>query len=137
MRCLVSLVRCLAIAGGMLSLNACATVFNPGPDDVTFTSDPPGATVAVDHKPVGVTPVTASVDRGADVVTFTLDGYPPITMDLTHHLNWPFVIDIVLLSPLALCVDLVSGNFAETDEAFHADFRAPRPKEPGPVGPGS
>lgn len=54
-----------------------------GVQQVTISSTPPGATVIVDDKPVGVTPFTGQLTPGAHRVVLTLKGYVDAERELT------------------------------------------------------
>jgi hypothetical protein len=52
---------------------------------VTIYSVPPGATLAVDGKPVGTTPMVVKVVPGSHNLTFAKEGYSPGTYPLVVH----------------------------------------------------
>ncbi len=76
---------------------------------VSFDSDPPGASVAVDGVRIGTTPTTAeTVDAGAHTATFTLDGYfdQSITFEvLTRDPLPPLRAKLLKMPPGQLAVD--------------------------------
>ncbi|MEK7477510.1 MAG: PEGA domain-containing protein [Candidatus Coatesbacteria bacterium] len=93
----------------MAALTGCATMTNQGRQPMKVESNPPGATVYVDGKIVGLTPSTLSVPRKQNtLVRIALDGYQD------HFLRLKGVIDdpLVILDCLTIAgglVDLASG----------------------------
>jgi serine/threonine-protein kinase len=56
----------------------------PAPIELTLTSSPDGATITVDGKPIGKTPMTSTPTPNAVLdVTFSLDGYDPVQRRIT------------------------------------------------------
>lgn len=75
------LVSC--IVASTLSLTGCATIFKGSDQVLTITSDPDGATVRIDGKPVGVTPLSTKVKKNsADSIMIEKEGYRTETMPL-------------------------------------------------------
>lgn len=71
------------VTASMLLLSGCATVFKGSDQVLTITSDPDGATVRIDGKPVGVTPLSTKVKKNsADSIMIEKDGYRTETMPL-------------------------------------------------------
>jgi hypothetical protein len=64
----------LGIVAVAITSAGCATIVTGGKRQVTFESDPPGATVRAEGAVLGKTPFTATV-KGAPVVEFCKDGY--------------------------------------------------------------
>lgn len=60
----------LCFAGG------CATIINGSTQQVSVSSDPPGAQVMADGNPIGVTPLVIDLQRKSNhIVTVSMDGY--------------------------------------------------------------
>lgn len=72
------------LAGG------CASIFSGTTQTLSFQSTPEGATVTINGRIIGKTPTSATLKKEKNqAVVFALDGYKPITMQLTTHLdNW-------------------------------------------------
>ena len=71
------------VAASTLLLSGCATVFKGSDQVLTITSDPDGATVRIDGKPVGVTPLSTKVKKNsADSIMIEKEGYRTETMPL-------------------------------------------------------
>jgi PEGA domain len=99
----------LGLSGG------CASIVDPGPDKVTFNSEPDGAMVSIDGKNIGATPVVASIERRAQYVTFTKDGYEDTKVGVARHLNgWVFG-NIIFGGIIGLAVDCANNNVNEAD----------------------
>lgn len=72
-----------SVAASVLLLSGCATVFKGTDQVLTITSDPDGATVRIDGKPVGVTPLSTKVKKNsADSIMIEKEGYRTETMPL-------------------------------------------------------
>lgn len=78
--------RLLVIAGGALSLQACATVTRGGNDAFVVTSEPPGAKVETTNgHQCPATPCAIQMSRKSEfTATITKPGYKPTTVTVTH-----------------------------------------------------
>jgi len=102
-----------------VALSGCATLMAAGPDHVPITTNPPGATVYVDNMPVGATPVMVTMDRerSGGVIRIEAPGFMPITLVRNKGVNGWFWVNIVLLSPLGVIIDLATGNWKSFDDS--------------------
>src|SRR5262249_52954436 len=88
---------------------------------VSFSSEPEGAKVLLDGKPVGTTPCRADVNNHQAVsVEYRLEGYAPrtVTMDVSVGAGW-VVLDIIpgfALGIVPFVVDPASGNWRGLDK---------------------
>ena len=97
----------------VVAASGCATIIKGTGRDVTFTSNPKGASIYVKGKFVGRTPVIAKVDHGRDkVVEARMPGYAPaqsiLTTSFSGHCLW--------LYPFAI-VDALTGSMFTVDES--------------------
>lgn len=101
----------------LIFLSSCATILKGTSQDVTFNSDPQGATVIVDGQPMGATPVTVSLRKNRyDDVTIQLEGYRTQSRPLSTSYD-----------PIALVnifwdfstTDLISGAAFEYDPSSY------------------
>lgn len=102
----------------------CATLFNQVPQHIPVTSDPSGATVAVDGQVYGTTPLELAlpVDRGYQV-RVEAPGYPAQTRMLMRSASVGFIVLDVVLGLVPLAVDLVTGDLYDLDPgAMHFQF---------------
>ncbi len=92
-------------------LGGCATLIEGTTQNVTFQTKPDGATVAVNGRVLGKTPLTAQIDRGSTQwVNISMDGYIPETRPLTTQLNGWFWGNIPFGGiVIGMAVDGVSG----------------------------
>jgi hypothetical protein len=70
--------------------SGCATLFSGTDQEVTFTSDPPGAQVLLDGVPMGNTPLTVELDRSTfrrSYVTLRAQGYESEKFNVKKTLN--------------------------------------------------
>lgn len=104
----------LAALGGLglpVLLSACATIMSGGgKQGVDFTSTPSGATVMVDNRNVGVTPVEAELSRkDRHLVRIDMAGYQPFEMQLERKVNnWVWG-NIIFGGIPGLAVDAITG----------------------------
>jgi uncharacterized protein YceK len=98
------------------TLSGCASIMNPGPDKVSFKSDPSGATIYLDGKNVGQAPAIVAVPRKAGSVKMSLPGYEETSVPIKRTANgWIYAdVGLIFISPLAGCIgamiDCTSGN---------------------------
>lgn len=86
-------------------LTGCASIFSPKATDVTFETTPPGKTIHVNGRPV-VTPTTLKLSTRETHEVVWPDG---TTEEFGRDFNGLFILDIVILSPLAIVIDLATG----------------------------
>lgn len=83
MKSLLKSIVTISFASALLLLTGCASVFKGTDQVLTITSDPDGATVRIDGKPVGVTPLSTKVKKNsADSIMIEKDGFRTETMPL-------------------------------------------------------
>jgi hypothetical protein len=106
-------------SAGVVSDDSWGSASNGEVGNLIITSKPDGATVTVDGKPAGTTPVEHDVPYGSHTVRVSLDGYKPETRDVGIHvrkLPLPFTLQpktrtgIVKLSAPGAARVLVDGN---------------------------
>ncbi len=90
-------------------LAGCATIFSGTSDDITFTSDPEGATVYINGVQRGQTPTTVQVSRdtSAPRVRLELEGYRTEQFRLQTDFNTVSILN--LGNFLFWGVDIISG----------------------------
>lgn len=97
---------------GVLALfgTGCASVFKGNSDNISFQSDPSGATVLLNGMKVGKTPILIPVKKSisAPTVTYQLDGYEDQTVQLQNSFD-PIAILNVLFWP-GLIIDAATGS---------------------------
>lgn len=72
----------------VLIVQGCATIVSGRDQEVTFQSTPDGATVKVNGRPLGKTPLTINIKRAeGQTLTFEREGYKPMTTELTTSLE--------------------------------------------------
>ena len=93
-----------------ISLSSCATIFSGTTDDISFRSDPPGATILIDGLEQGETPATITVKRpgfGETQVTLELDGYEDKVFTLQSEFNAVSILNFAGL--VGWAVDIATG----------------------------
>lgn len=122
----------LAVTAGACVLGAtgCAAAFREPKSEVTFTSMPKGASVAIKGRPAGATPTTAEIPRaGSSDVTISAPGYDAHRGSVRKSLNgaWVTVDVLTCVFPVALCipllVDALTGAWVDVDPAYDVTLR--------------
>lgn len=101
----------------MLSLilfSNCATIVSGKQQSVSFSSTPDGATVSVDGRILGKTPMTINLERkSGQNITFEKEGYAPRSMPLATTMNSWFLGNIITGGLLGSTTDGLSGAMYE------------------------
>lgn len=79
-----------------------AAVAKKGIQQVSVLSDPPGATVAIDGNPLGVTPLTVELPPGSHTALLSLRGYSDASRDFTLSPSTPMDVSVTLRQAQAL-----------------------------------
>lgn len=86
----------MAFAAMLLGVGGCATIIDGDTQQVSFSSNPDGATVLVNGVPIGKTPVSYLMKRGdGNIVTVKKDGYKSMERTLTTKMNGMFFGNII------------------------------------------
>jgi hypothetical protein len=94
----------------LVALSGCATLFGGGPDTVTITSRPQGATIKVNGNVVGQTPMALAFDRDSPAhITLALDGYQTADFDLEKSFNSWTILN--LTDFIGWIVDFADGDW--------------------------
>ena len=89
----------------------CASIMHGTSQKVGISSSPTGATVTVDNKPLGNTPLFADLKRGEEhVVTIEMAGYEKSQLTLTKSVSGWVWGNIVFGGLIGLAVDAISGG---------------------------
>jgi len=100
----------LVLALSLPVFSGCASIVSGSKQELSFQSTPDGASVTVNGRIIGKTPITTQLDKKADqTVVFSKDGYKPVTMQLTTSLDPWFWGNIVLGGLIGSTVDGLSG----------------------------
>ena len=92
----------------------CATIVSGTTQEMTFQSEPEGALVKVDGRPLGKTPITIQLDRkSSQALSFELEGYKTVNMPLTTTLEPWFWGNIVIGGLIGSTTDGISGAVYE------------------------
>jgi hypothetical protein len=89
-----------------------------GPDRVSVASNPAGATVFVDSKPVGRTPITVELDRAHSQGEFRLElaGFRPALIRRNKEINGWVWGNILIGGIIGIIIDVASGNASRFDD---------------------
>lgn len=104
----------LLLPVALISMAGCATIINGKTQQVSFNSEPQGAEVIVDGTSVGVTPVTASIQRGGQkMVSVKKDGYQTAEATLTSSTSGAFWGNIIIGGLPGSTTDGATGSMYE------------------------
>ncbi len=92
----------------------CASIIDGTTQEVSFNSTPEGATVTLDGRVIGKTPVSISIKKkSGQALIFSKEGYKPVTMQLETRMNSWFWGNIVLGGLIGSTTDGISGAINE------------------------
>ncbi len=112
-RTILGLVPALAA----VALLGCATICSPGPDPVDFGSKPQGAELIVNGRSMGYTPVMLELrPEKTYSVTFRKDGYEPVTVTLTSHVQAGWVVLDIFAGVVGVAIDAATGKWKAFDD---------------------
>jgi len=102
----------------MFMISGCAAIFNNESEDTMLRSQPSGARVIVDGRPIGRTPTEASLmSEQTHTIEFQMDGYESKSVTINYHVGvgW-LILDLILLPALLpIIIDGVTGSWDELD----------------------
>jgi len=102
----------LAAVVPTLVLSACGALFNGGPANVAFNSNPSGAQIWIDGTNRGVTPATLPLAKNKSyTVTFKKEGFPDTSYQLDRKISAGYVILDVLGGVIPIVVDAATGSW--------------------------
>jgi hypothetical protein len=113
-------LRATALGAMMMAITGCAAIFNGTRQNITATSAPDAATIAVE--PGGAkytTPASMSLERKNEYnLTFTKDGYSSGVFHVEKHLNGGMVVlDVLFTGLVGVVVDAATGAWYNLDPA--------------------
>jgi hypothetical protein len=102
----------LILAAAICGISGCATMLAGGPDHVSVATNPPGATVFVDNKPVGQTPAVVELDRAHShgQLRIELPGFMPVTVVRDKVLNQWIWASFVMGGLIGIGIDIATSN---------------------------
>lgn len=110
----------LLVALGTLVLSGgCATILKDKYETVTISSEPSGASVSVNRKLVGDTPMSIRLDGRKDHwILISKDGYEPKNVLLKSRINVNWALLDFLIPPFIISsiVDAATGNWRSLDQ---------------------
>ncbi len=113
-------MKTLATIALLFCLSSCASIFQPGPDFISVSTNPPGATILLDNIPVGISPMTVAMKRTGNngVITARLERHQSQVVQVERHLNGSTLLNIFWGIPgiLFFVVDAAGGNLTGWDE---------------------
>jgi hypothetical protein len=119
-----------------LALAACGALFNGGPANVAFNSNPAGAQVWVNGLNMGVTPTTLQLDKSKDhTITFRREGYADTNYQLSNRVSATYVILDILGGVLPIIVDAATGSWYVLPTSSVNVQMAPQPVARGHLTP--
>ncbi len=99
----------LALVFGLLA--GCASIMHGKMQSVSISSTPEGATVTVDNRNIGTTPVSAELTRKDEhIVRISLEGYTTATLTLQRKTSGYVWGNIFFGGLIGLAVDAINGS---------------------------
>ncbi|MCY7315610.1 MAG: hypothetical protein LH480_08315 [Rubrivivax sp.] len=136
--------RAATVLTAVVSLSACATIFNGQTQPVSFQSVPEGAAITVTNRAgekvhSGMTPVSLTLKRGAGyfksetyTVSYSKDGFAPQEITVTGTMSGWYIGNILFGGFIGmLAVDPVTGAMYYFPDAVNAQLQASAPKTSG------
>ncbi|CAE6715328.1 PEGA domain-containing protein [Nitrospira defluvii] len=92
--------------------SGCATIVHLGSnEELSVSSEPPGATVVIDGTERGVTPLATKVERKKDhAVVLTKEGFEENQSRVESHISWWIAGNVILGGLVGILVDVMSGG---------------------------
>lgn len=108
---LIGATSALLLLGATVMFFGCATIMHGTSQEIGIQSKPTGATVAIDNREYGKTPVVAKLARKDNhTVHFTLEDYQPLDATITRSTSGWVWGNIVFGGLIGLAVDAISGG---------------------------
>lgn len=107
------------------TLTGCATIMDGSKQTVAFSSNPSNATVTVDGKVLGNTPLTEDLSKkDKHTVRINLNGYLPYEMTMTRKTNGWVWGNLVFGGLIGLAIDATTGAMYNlTPDQVNAELR--------------
>jgi hypothetical protein len=104
----------------------CATIIHGSSQHVSISSSPTNATVNVDGRVVGQTPIITELERDdKHLIEISLDGYELYQIALSRDVSGWIAGNIIFGGFVGLAVDAITGAMYKLDpEHVHADLKA-------------
>lgn len=100
-------------------VSGCAAIFNNESERTYIYSEPSGAKVFVDGKPIGRTPTSVYLlSDQTHTIEFQKEGYEVKAVTINNHIGAGWIIIDILLIPalLPIIIDAATGAWYELDE---------------------
>ncbi|MEK7323369.1 MAG: PEGA domain-containing protein [Pseudomonadota bacterium] len=118
-------LRGIIVGVAAVAIGGCASIMHGTSQKIGISSSPTGATVTVDNKPLGNTPLFADLKRGEEhIVTIEMAGYEKSQLTLTKSVSGWVWGNIVFGGLIGLAVDAISGGLYNlSPEQLNAELR--------------
>lgn len=121
-----SKLKFIVVAGVSVALmTGCASIMHGTTQKVGISSSPTGATVSVDNKTLGITPLFADLKRGQEhIITIEMPGYEKTQLTVTKKVSGWVWGNILFGGLIGLGVDSLSGGLYDlTPEQLNAEMK--------------
>ena len=119
-------------------LTGCGTIVHGSKQQVSFDSNPQGATVKLTDGTHLTTPQTAELRRAQDhIVTIEKEGYESERLTINRNFNWGATIfgNILWITPGVIVDVLAGGAWTLDPEHINVNLAVEKPKSPLAVSP--
>jgi hypothetical protein len=117
-------------------LTGCGTIIHGSKQQVSFDSNPQGATVKLTDGTHLTTPQTVELRRAQDhIVAIEKEGYEPERLTINRNFNWGATIfgNILWITPGVIVDVLAGGAWTLYPEHINVNLAAEKPKSPPTV----
>jgi hypothetical protein len=106
-----AVARLVALCLALVSVVSCATIMHQTRQDVGIASIPTGASVTINNKPYGKTPLVADLKRKDNhIVKVELPGYEAFEVTITHKVSGWIWGNIAFGGLIGLAIDAITGG---------------------------
>lgn len=110
------MLRMIAVGVVAASLAGCGVLFNSGPAQVTFNSQPSGAEVFIDGNRYGTTPLVVDLSKDDSyAVAFRMEGYEEQVRTINNKVSGGLVVLDVLGGLVPIIIDAATGAWYVLD----------------------
>lgn len=106
-------MKTLFLITSIIALSGCASIFQPGPNEIQVNSKPEGARVYLDNQIMGVTPMRLPLkNKDAGVIRVEKDGYQSSSTELRKTMSGTIFLNLASgpFFVIGTPIDLILGN---------------------------
>lgn len=98
------------IISALVILSGCATIIHGSKEDIGISSSPTNASVTIDNKAMGKTPLSVKLTRkDLHVIKINMDGYKPYELQVSRKVSGWIAGNVIFGGLIGLAVDAIDG----------------------------